>query len=143
MCTSNKYDEILSLPHHVSKTRPPMPMSDRAAQFASFAALTGYDSAIKETGRLTDERIELDEEALTALDMKYQILMDAFDDALEVTITFFQPDERKAGGKYVSATGAVKKVDDFERRITMRDGTRIPMDDVLSIEGELFSSLEY
>ena len=67
MRTSNKYDEILSLPHHVSKTRPQMPMSDRAAQFAPFAALTGYDSAIKETGRLTDERIELDEGALTAL----------------------------------------------------------------------------
>ena len=105
MRTSNKYDEILSLPHHVSKTRPQMPMSDRAAQFAPFAALTGYDSAIKETGRLTDEKIELDEEALTALDMKYQILMDAFDDAPEVTITFFQPDERKAGGKYASQVG--------------------------------------
>ena len=143
MSCAEQYKDIIDLPHHVSKTRPQMPMSDRAAQFAPFAALTGYDSAIKETGRLTDEKIELDEEALTALDMKYQILMDAFDDALEVTITFFQPDERKAGGKYVSATGAVKKVDDFERRITMRDGTRIPMDDVLSIEGELFSSLEY
>ena len=143
MRTSNKYDEILSLPHHVSKTRPQMPMSDRAAQFAPFAALTGYDSAIKETGRLTDEKIELDEEALNALDMKYQLLMYDFDDAPEVTITYFQPDERKAGGKYITATGAVKKVDDFERRITMRDGTRIPMDDVLSIDGELFSSLEY
>ena len=107
-----------------------------------FAALTGYDSAIKETGRLTDERIELDEEALTALDLKYQLLMDAFDDAPEVTITYFQPDERKAGGKYIIATGAVKKVDDFERRITMQDGTKIPMDDILSIDGELFSSLE-
>ena len=107
-----------------------------------FAALTGYDSAIKETGRLTDEKIELDEEALTALDMKYQILMDAFDDAPEVTITYFQPDERKAGGKYLTATGAVKKIDDFERRITMQDGAKIPMDDVLSIEGELFSVLE-
>ena len=113
MRTSNKYDEILSLPHHVSKTRPQMPMSDRAAQFAPFAALTGYDSAIKETGRLTDEKIELDEEALTALDMKY-----------------------------VSAVGTVKKIDDFERRITMQDGAKIPMDDVLSIEGELFSVLE-
>lgn len=142
MRTSNKYDEILSLPHHVSKTRPQMSMSDRAAQFAPFAALTGYDSAIKETGRLTDERIELDEEALTALDMKYQLLMDAFNEAPTVTITYFQPDERKAGGKYITATGAVKKVDDFERRITMRDGTRIPMDDVLNINGELFSSLE-
>ena len=139
---NGKYDEIMRLPHHVSKTRPQMPMSDRAAQFAPFAALTGYDAAIKETGRLTDERIELDVEALSALDMKYQLLMEALDEAPEVTITYFQPDERKAGGKYVSAVGAVKKIDDFERRITMRDGTRIPMDDVLSIDGELFSSLE-
>ena len=139
---NGKYDKIMGLPHHVSKTRPQMPMSDRAAQFAPFAALTGYDAAIKETGRLTDERIELDVEALSALDMKYQLLMEALDEAPEVTITYFQPDERKAGGKYVSAVGAVKKIDDFERRITMRDGTRIPTDDVLSIDGKLFSSLE-
>ena len=139
---NRKYNEIMRLPHHVSKTRPQMPMSDRAAQFAPFAALTGYDAAIKETGRLTDERIELDVEALSALDMKYQLLMEALDEAPEVTITYFQPDERKAGGKYVSAVGTVKKIDDFERRTTMRDGTRIPMDDVLSIDGELFSSLE-
>ena len=138
----NQYEDIINLPHHVSPSRPQMPMSDRAAQFAPFAALTGYDAAIKETGRLTDEKIELDEEALTALDMKYQFLMDALDDAPEVTITYFQPDERKAGGKYVSAVGVVRKVDDFERRITMQDGTKIPMDDVLSIDGELFSSLE-
>ena len=137
-----KYREIIDLPHHVSKTRPQMPMSDRAAQFAPFAALTGYDAAIKETGHLTDERIELDVEALSALDMKYQLLMEAHDEAPKVTITFFQPDERKAGGKYVSAVGAVKKIDDFERRITMQDGAKIPMDDVLSIEGELFSVLE-
>ena len=139
---NGKYDEIMGLPHHVSKTRPQMPMSDRAAQFAPFAALTGYDAAIKETGRLTDERIELDVEALSALDMKYQLLMEALDEAPEVTITYFQPDERKAGGKYVSAVGAVKKIDDFERRITMQDGTKIPMDDILSIDGELFLSLE-
>ena len=139
---NRKYNEIMGLPHHVSKTRPQMPMSDRAAQFAPFAALTGYNAAIKETGRLTDERIELDVEALSALDMKYQLLMKAHDEAPEVTITYFQPDERKAGGKYVSAVGAVKKIDDFERRITMQDGAKIPMDDVLSIEGELFSVLE-
>ena len=136
------YEDIINLPHHISPTRQQMPMSDRAAQFSPFAALTGYDAAIKETGRLTDERIELDEEALTALDMKYQLLIDAFDDAPEVTITYFQPDERKAGGKYITATSAVKKVDDFERRITMQNGTKIPMDDVLSIDGEVFSSLE-
>ena len=142
MRMNNRYDEIMGLPHHVSKTRPQMPMSDRAAQFAPFAALTGYDAAIKETGRLTVERIELDVEALSALDMKYQLLMEALDEAPEVTITYFQPDERKAGGKYLTATGAVKKVDDYERLITMQDGAKIPMDDVLSIDGELFSTLE-
>lgn len=136
------YEDIINLPHHISPTRQQMPMSDRAAQFSPFAALTGYDAAIKETGRLTDERIELDVEALSALDMKYQLLMEALDEAPEVTITYFQPDERKAGGKYLTATGAVKKVDDFERRITMQDGTKIPMDDILSIDGELFLSLE-
>ena len=133
MRMNNRYDEIMELPHHVSKTRPQMPMSDRAAQFAPFAALTGYDSAIKETGRLTDERIELDEEALTALDRKYQLLMDTLDDAPEVTIIYFQPDERKAGGQYVSATGTVKKVDTFGRQILLQDGTRIPLDSVYDL----------
>ena len=133
MRMNNRYDEIMGLPHHVSKTRPQMPMSDRAAQFAPFAALTGYDSAIKETGRLTDERIELDEEALTALDRKYQLLIEALDDAPEVTIIYFRPDERKAGGQYVSATGTVKKVDTFGRRILLQDGTRIPLDSVYDL----------
>ena len=133
MRMNNRYDEIMGLPHHVSKTRPQMPMSDRAAQFAPFAALTGYDSAIKETGRLTDERIELDEEALTALNRKYQLLMDTLDDAPEVTIIYFQPDERKAGGQYVSAIGTVKKVDTFGRRILLQDGTRIPLDSVYDL----------
>ena len=130
---NRKYNEIMGLPHHVSKTRPQMPMSDRAAQFAPFAALTGYDAAIKETGRLTDERIELDVEALSALDMKYQLLMEAHDEAPEVTIIYFQPDERKAGGQYVSATGTVKKVDTFGRRILLQDGTRIPLDSVYDL----------
>lgn len=139
---NKRYDEIINLPHHVSRTRPQMPMSDRAAQFAPFAALTGYDSAIRETGRLTDKKIELDEEALTALDMRYQLLTDALEAPPEVTITFFQSDERKEGGAYQTVTGTVKKIDTFERLITMRDGTKIPMDDVLSMEGALFSALE-
>ena len=138
----NQYDSIMNLPHHVSRTRPQMPMSDRAAQFAPFAALTGYDSAIKETGRLTDEKIELDEEALTALDMRYQLLTDALEARPEVTITFFQADERKKGGAYRTVTGTVKRIDTYERLITMRDGAKIPMDDVWSIEGALFSALE-
>ena len=139
---NNKYDEIANLPHHVSETRPQMPMSDRAAQFAPFAALTGYDSAIRETGRLTDERIELDEEALTALNLRYRLLMDALGKEPKVEITFFKPDERKSGGEYVTVIGAVKNIDDFERLITMQDGMKIPMNDVLSIDGEIFSMLE-
>ena len=119
-----------------------MPMSDRAAQFAPFAALTGYDSAIKETGRLTGERIELDEEALTNLNMRYQLLVDALDEEPEVEITYFKPDERKSGGEYVTVTGTVKKVDDFERLITMQNGTKIPMDDVLAVDWDFFSNLK-
>lgn len=139
---NNRYNEIINLPHHVSKTRPQMPMSDRVAQFAPFAALTGYDSAIKETGRLTDEKIEMDEEALNILNMKFQILVDSLDDEPEVTFTYFKPDERKAGGAYLEVTGTVKKVDDFERLIVMQNGTKMPMDDILNIEGEIFASLQ-
>ena len=142
MYANSKYDEIINLPHHASKTRPQMPMSDRAAQFSPFAALTGYDSAIKETGRLTDERIELDEDALMALNMRYQLLIDSFKDSPEVRSTYFNPDERKSGGAYLTVTGVVKKVDDCERLLTMQDGTIIPLDDVLMIEGELFSGLQ-
>ena len=142
MRMNNRYNEIINLPHHVSKTRPQMPMSDRAAQFAPFAALTGYDAAIKETGRLTDEKIEMDEEALNILNMKFQILVDSLDDEPEVTFTYFKPDERKAGGAYIEVTGTVKKVDDFERLIVMQNGMKIPMDDILNIEGHIFASLQ-
>ena len=135
------YEDIINLPHHVSATRPQMSMIDRAAQFSPFAALTGYDAAIKETGRLTDEKIEMDEESLNILYMKFQILARSLDDEPEVTFTYFKPDERKAGGAYLTASGVVKKIDAFERMIVMRNGTKIPMDDILNIEGEIFASL--
>lgn len=141
MRMNSKYDEIMGLPHHVSKTRPQMPMSDRAAQFAPFAALTGYDSAIKETGRLTDERIELDEEALTALDMKFQILMEALEEEPEVSITYFKPDERKAGGSYLKVTGTLKKLDEYERILMLMNGQKIKLDAVLDIDGDIFACL--
>ena len=137
----SKYDDIINLPHHVSATRPQMSMIDRAAQFSPFAALTGYDAAIKETGRLTDEKIELDEESLNILNMKFQILVDSLADEPEVTFTYFKPDERKDGGAYIEVTGTVKKVDDFERLIVMQNGAKMPMDDIMSIEGDIFSSL--
>ena len=139
--SSTQYNDIINLPHHVSSTRPQMPILDRAAQFAPFAALTGYDAAIKETGRLTDEKIEMDEEALNILNMKFQILVDSLDDEPEVTFTYFKPDERKAGGAYVKVTGTVKKVDDFERLIVMQDGTKLPMDNILNIDGKIFAGL--
>ena len=104
--------------------------------------LTGYDAAIKETGRLTDEKIEMDEEALNILNMKFQILVDSLDEEPEVTFTYFKPDERKAGGAYIEVTGTVKKVDDFERLIVMQNGMKIPMDDILNIEGHIFASLQ-
>ena len=119
-----------------------MSMMDRAAQFSPFAALTGYDAAIKETGRLTDEKIEMDEEALNILNMKFQILVDSLDDEPEVTFTYFKPDERKAGGAYSEVTGTVKKVDDFERLIVMQNGTKIVMDDILNIEGKIFATMQ-
>ena len=137
----DQYEDIINLPHHVSKTRPQMSMIDRAAQFSPFAALTGYDAANKETGRLNDEKIEMDEEALNILNMKFQLLVDRLADEPEITFTYFKPDERKAGGAYIDVTGKVKKVDDFERLIVMQNGTKMPMDDILNIEGEIFASL--
>ena len=141
MTTSN-YDDIIKLPHHVSPTRLRMPMSDRAAQFSPFAALTGYDAAIKETGRLTDTKIELDDEGLNDLNEKFQFLVEHLKDEPEVSITYFKADERKAGGAYLEATGSVKKLDDFERLITMQDGEKISMDDILSIESVAFAALD-
>lgn len=140
--SEQKYGDILNMPHHVSATRPQMPMSDRAAQFSPFAALTGYDAAIKETGRLTDTKIELDDEELHSLNLKFQFLVEHLEDEPEVAVTYFKADGRKAGGAYLEATGIVKKLDDFERLITMQDGTKIPMDDILTIESDAFSSLE-
>ena len=109
------YEDIINLPHHVSKTRPQMSMLDRAAQFSPFAALTGYDAAIKETGRLTDEKIELDEDTKAALDMKQAYLIEMIDEQPEITIIYFLPDARKVGGAYVTVTGNLKRFDEYER----------------------------
>lgn len=129
---SGPYDDIIHLPHHVSASRPQMSMSDRAAQFSPFAALTGYDDAIRETGRLTDKRIVLNEDELSALNTKYQLL--ANNPRKEVRITFFRPDSRKDGGAYVTATGFVRKIDTFDRLLYLESGSVIPMDDIFDIE---------
>lgn len=136
------YEDIINLPHHVSPTRPQMPMADRAAQFSPFAALTGYDAAIQETARLTDSKIDLVDSGLEELNRRLQLLMAHLADLPEVSITYFQPDARKSGGKYREAHGVVKKLDGFEQLLIMQDGTKIPLGDVLHIEGELFAMLE-
>ena len=138
---NHQYDDIIDLPHHVSVTRPRMSMIDRAAQFSPFAALTGYDAAIKETGRLTDRRIELTEDSRAALDRKQQLLVDNLADHPEVSVTYFVPDERKSGGAYITVTGSVKKVDDYRRLLILTDGTKIPLDEILDMESDLFCSL--
>ena len=126
-----EYDDIIDLPRPKSKHEP-MPMSDRAAQFSPFAALTGYGDVIDETARLTDRRIELSEEESAELDYKQQYL--ATLDAPTVTVTYFVPDERKSGGAYVTHTGVLKRVDEIERMMLFMDGTRVELDDVMGIE---------
>ena len=137
------YDDIINLPHHVSTTRPHMTAIDRAAQFSPFAALTGYDAAIKESARLTDERVKLDEYMKGALSDKLQIIADRIKEYPEIAITYFQPDPKKNGGAYVTAISTVKKIDEYERVVVMTDGTAIPIDEIISIDGQIFESMVF
>jgi len=139
---SGKYDDMLHLPHHVSSKHPQMSRANRAAQFSPFAALTGYDAAVKETARLTDQRIELDEEAKASLDLRLRLLADHLSEHPLISITYFQPDDRKDGGSYVTATGTVKKLDLYLNLLIMASGQKIPIGEVLSIEGTLFNELQ-
>lgn len=129
----DNYNDIIELPHHTSPVRDRMSMINRAAQFSPFAALTGYDEAVKETARVTKEKIELDENVKVMLDEKLQTIAEHLDEHLEVTILYFQPDMKKTGGEYVKITGTVKKIDQFERNIRMMDGTKISIDEIYEI----------
>ncbi len=124
------YDDIIDLPHHVSKRHPQMPADERAAQFSPFAALTGYGAVIRETARLTDRKMELSENMKEELERKLKELCAR---NCEGEIKFFVPDERKEGGAYVTAEGRVKKTDDAERAVVLEDGTRIPVEDIVDI----------
>ena len=129
-----KYDDIIHLPHHVSSTRAHMPLPDRAAQFMPFRALTGYEDAVHETARLTDEKVELTEDEKTLLDMRLQQLADAIDNQPKVMLTYFQPDKKKAGGAYITVAGQLKKMDDFEGVLILAGGERILIEDILEIQ---------
>ena len=137
----HNYDDIINLPHHVSVRHPRMSSADRAAQFSPFAALTGHDAAIKETARLTDGKIELTEDAKSMLDVKLHKLAENISAMPQIKLTWFVGDERKSGGKYITAEVCVKSIDDFNRIIALSDGRKIPLDDIYEMESELFSEL--
>lgn len=127
------YEDIIHLSHHVSPKRPQMSMKDRAAQFAPFAALTGHEEAVRETARLTDSKIELDENEIQLLDQKLQYL-EAQLEQPDIDITYFLPDQRKSGGKYIDVQGRIKRIDPYSHSLRMEDGTEIPITDILKID---------
>lgn len=129
----HEYDDIIDLPHHVSKTHSPMSNYDRAAQFSPFSALTGYDEVIRETARVTEDKTELDEYLKAELDTKLRMIQEHLPEQPEITVTYFLSDEKKAGGAYVTVQGVVKKIDVAEKLVVMQDETRIPVEDIVKI----------
>ena len=118
-----------------------MPISERAAIFSPFAALTGHASAIAETARLTDQKMELDEDTKAELDRRQAVLLEHIAEQPEITVTWFQPDERKDGGAYLTATGRLKKIDEMKRVLILLDGTSIPLKNVADLESSYFQDL--
>ncbi|MBP8598250.1 MAG: hypothetical protein KBI24_03270 [Selenomonas sp.] len=138
---TRSYTDILNLPHPTSKKHPRMTRTARAAQFAPFAALTGYNEAIKETSRLTDEQLDLDDTEKDQLNEKLQLLRQNLPRQLPITITFFIPDTQKTGGSYQTITGSVKKIQEYERRLIMTDGTIIPIEAIIGLYGEALPAM--
>ena len=128
------YFDIINLPHHVSRNHPQMPMEARAAQFAPFAALTGYDAVIHETARLTDKQVELEEYDNDRLNRIFSELMDSLEKHPMVTVSYFKPDEHKAGGAYMTVSGKLKKIDTYEQIMKMEDGTVIPIGNIMDLQ---------
>lgn len=135
---SGPYNDIIHLSHPTSKNRPRMSIHDRAAQFSPFAALSGHAAAIAETARLTDRKLELNEDTRAELDRRQAILLEHISERPEVTVTWFRPDERKSGGAYITTTGRLKKIDEIERVLVLTDGARIPLEDVAGLESDSF-----
>ena len=136
---TDNYDDIIYLPRHVSKRHPQMSLYNRAAQFAPFAALTGYGEAIAETARQTAPKIEIMEDDRQLMDRKLLLLTNHLEEEPTITITYFQPDRRKSGGQYLTITGVVKAIRTNERIIIIKDRTKISIDTIVGLEGEVFS----
>lgn len=137
----HQYDDIINLPHHQSATRPHMSNYDRAAQFSPFAALTGHEAAIKETARQTDEKLMLSDEAIAELNEKLNLIAETLGIQQRVRITYFVPDNKKAGGAYITCSGCVKKFDEYEHTVIMEDKTVIPIEQISDIDGEMFRDM--
>ena len=133
MTETHKYDDIINLPHHVSHSRPRMSNYDRAAQFSPFAALTGYGDAVKETERITDNKLELAEDEKQLLNEKMQILLENLDDNPKITVTYFEPDKKKSGGVYLTKIGNVKEIDIIGQKIIFTDKSFVKTDCVKNI----------
>ncbi|MDO4746650.1 MAG: hypothetical protein Q4B18_08840 [Bacillota bacterium] len=147
---NNPYADIIHLPHHKASTRPHMSMYDRAAQFSPFAALSGFDGVIAETGRLTDRKVELSESEKILLDQKLTLIDDVIQDGHhpKITVVFFVADLLKDGGEYQEYTGLVRKIEPLERTIVFladngrSAGKKVPIDDVTEIHGELVDYMD-
>lgn len=137
-----KYDDIISLPHHESKRHPKMPALDRAAQFLPFSALNGHDAAVRETERLTESRMELDEARKEELDVHLQLLREQLAQKPQVSITYFVPDARKDGGAYFTVTGTIQKVEETRHQVIMENGTVIPVSDIYGIESTILDAAQ-
>lgn len=142
MSDIHDYDDIINLPHHVSKTHPHMSLADRAAQFSPFAALTGYEEAIKEAGRIVDEKIELSEEEKEEINRQLNYLNEHKKDNIQITITYFLKDMKKSGGSYRQITSNLKRLDEIEKTILLADNTILRIDDIRKIQSPLFDTLD-
>ena len=140
---SHKYDDIINLPHHVSKKHPQMSLHDRAAQFSPFAALTGHKAAINETARLTDEKQILSEDVIAKLNEQLNLIKENIGTNQTVTITYFVPDDKKSGGAYISHTGVVKKIDEYNHTVILTDKTVIPIEQISEMQSDIFSEIYF
>lgn len=131
---THAYDDIIDLPHPVSARHRQMPLSERAAQFSPFAALSGYEDALREEARLTGRRIELSEEEKTLLDAQLAALAEKAADRPQIAVTWFVPDAMKEGGEYVTTAGVFKRLDEAGRCLQLTDGCRIPIGEILQLE---------
>ncbi|MBQ7668945.1 MAG: YolD-like family protein [Clostridia bacterium] len=138
---THNYDDIINLEHHVSKVHPPMSLYAHSAQFAPFAALTGYEEALKETSRRTNNRLELSEDLIEMIDMKLQFLRENIDKKEEITFTYFEPDELKEGGTYLTVIGIIEAFDDVNQKVILKDKKEIPMFEIIDIQGNIFKNM--